>query len=185
MKRAHALELDRLKPHLIEKFQEWIHQQRRFHLASARPLSGEEKSWFDGYFEKRILDLSRIASVERIENPEFYRDLRKSGVPLPIDFSNAIGLTLVDCILIRRDLWSHYPLVISTVFHELVHVVQIDILGLRKHIELYADSLVESGYQYHSVLFERQAHTLADRFAGREPPFSVREIVKQGLARGE
>lgn len=179
------MELDSLRPYLIEAFEGWICERRAFHLANARLLSNEERSRFVGYFEKRILDLVRVASVERILNPGFYDDLVKSGLPIPLDFSNAIGLTLVDCILIRRELWSHPSSAISTLFHEMVHVVQIDILGLRKHIELYADNLIQNGYQYHSVLFEIQAYTLASRFARGEPSFSVSEIVKQELERAE
>jgi hypothetical protein len=179
------MELDSLRPYLIEEFQEWVQEQRRLHLTNARPLSNEERSRFVGYFEKRILDLVRLASVERILNPGFYDGLVKSGLPIPLDFSNAIGLTLVDCILIRRELWSDPPSAISTLFHEMVHVVQIHILGLRKHIELYADNLIQNGYQYHSVLFERQAYTLASRFARGEPSFSVGEIVRQELGHAE
>ncbi len=185
MKRVQAMELDSLRPYLIEEFQKWVQEQRRFHLTNARPLSDEERSRFVGYFEKRILDLVRVASVERILNPDFYDDMVKSGLPIPLDFSKAIGLTLVDCVLIRQELWSDPPSAISTLFHEMVHVVQIDILGLRKHIELYADNLVQNGYQYHSVLFERQAYTLASRFARGEPSFSVSGIVKQELERAE
>ena len=181
MRRYQALELDYLRPYLIEKFQEWIYEQRSLHLANARPLSSKEKSRLGGYFEKRILNLARVASVERILNPAFYHDLAKAELSIPLDFSNAIGLTLVDCILIRRDLWSYPSSAISTLFHELVHVIQIDILGLRKHIEWYADSLIQNSYQYHSVLFEKQANTLAERFARGESSFSVRKIVKQEL----
>ena len=91
--------------------------------------------------------MARVADVESILNLEFYDDLANSGLPIPLDFGNAVGPTLVDCILIRRELWSHPPSVILTLFHELVHVVQINMLGLRKHIELYADNLIQSGYR--------------------------------------
>lgn len=154
-------------------------------MAKARPLSEEEKTQLGGYFENRILDLARVTRVDRIQNPKFYDSLAKSGVPIPLDFSTAIGLTLMDCILIRREIWSHPPSFISTLFHEMVHVVQIDILGLKKHIELYADSLRQGDYQYHSVVLERQAYDLSDRFDRGEPSFSVREVVRQELELGK
>jgi hypothetical protein len=56
-------------------------------------------------------------------------------------------------------------------------------LGLRKHIELYADSLMQGGYQYHSVIFERQAYALSDRFVEGKSLFSVGEAVKKELKR--
>jgi len=178
-----ATELERLRPYLLEKFEEWIRQQRRFHSPNARPLSNEEKTRLDGYFERRILAKARVASVQRISNPEFYDDFANSGIPIPLDFSTAVGLTLVDCIIIRKELWANHSSLISTIFHELVHVVQIDILGLKRHIELYADSLMEGGYQYHSVAFERQAYKLSARFDKGKTPFPVADIVKKELKR--
>lgn len=183
MNRAQATELERLRPYLLKKFGEWLRQQRRIHLANARPLSNEEKSQLYGYFDKRILDKARLASVQRISNPEFYDDFAKSDIPIPLDFSTAVGLTLVDCIIIRKELWADTSSLISTIFHELVHVVQIDILGLRRHIELYSDSLMQSGYQYHSVILEKQAYDLSDRFVTEKSPFSVSDAVRKELKR--
>lgn len=184
MKEAWAAELDRLRPYLLKKFHDWVCQQRNFYLAKARPLSSEEKSRLVGYFEDRLLNLVKVASVDRIQNPEFYKILKKSGVPMPLDFSTAIGLTLIDCILIRKELKPGTPAFMSTLFHEMVHVVQFDILGIEGHIELYADSLRDGGYQYHSVILERQAYALTDRFDRGEPPFSVSTIIRRELGRG-
>jgi len=183
MNKNQAAELERLRPYLFEKFEEWLLQQRRIHMVNARPLSSQEKSRLDGYFEKRILDKARLASVDRISNPEFYDDLAKSGIPIPLDFSNAIGLTLIDCIIIRKELWANPASLISTIFHELVHVVQFDILGLKRHVELYSDSLRGNDYQYHAVILERQAYDLSQRFDSQEPAFSVSQAVKEDLKR--
>ena len=178
-----AAELERLRPYLLEKFGEWLRRQRKIHLANARPLSSQEKSQLDGYFEKRILDKARLADVDQISNPEFYDDLAKSGIPIPLDFSTAVGLTLVDCIIIRKELWANPASLISTIFHELVHVVQFDILGFKRHIELYSDSLRDSGYQYHGVILEKQAYDLSERFVSGKSPFSVSRAVKEDLKR--
>jgi len=181
MDRTQAAELEHLRPYLLDKFEVWIRQQRKIHLANARPLYSQEKSRLDGYFEKKILDKARLASVQRISNPEFYDDFAKSGIPIPLDFSTAVGLTLVDCIIIRQELWADAASLISVIFHELVHIVQIDILGLRKHIELYSDSLRQSGYKYHGVMLERQAYDLSDRFDAGKPSFSVNHAVRKDL----
>ncbi len=179
MEKAWAAELDRLLPQLLEKFHEWVYEQRSLHLPKARPLSSEERSRLAGYFEERLLDLARIARVDCIHNPKFYDSLEKSGIPVPLDFSTAVGLTLIECILIRKELQPGSRPFISTLFHEMVHVVQIDVLGIRRHIELYAHSLSHNDYQYHNVVLERQAYCLTDRFERGEPPFSVSEAVKQ------
>jgi hypothetical protein len=173
--------LEQLRPYLIERYLEWVDEQRVILLPKARPLTEEEKSRFKGYFEERILVLVRVATVERIHNPEFYDELSKSGVPIPLDFNQAIGLALADCVLIDKQLWAYPESALSTVFHELVHVVQIDMLGIRRHIELYADSLMQNDLQYHSVIFERQAYELSARFDRKEPPFSVSQAIEQEL----
>ncbi len=185
MEKAWAAELDRLRPYLLEKFHEWICEQRNLHLPKARPLFSEEKSRLAGYFENRLLDLARVASVDCIQNPKFYGALKKSGVPIPLDFSTAVGLTLIDCILIRKELQPGTTAFISTLFHEMVHVVQFDILGIKGHIELYADSLREGDYQYHSVILERQAYAFTDRFDQGEPPFLVSAVIRRELERGD
>ncbi len=100
-------------------------------------------------------------------------------MPIPLGLTQAIGLTLIDCVLIRKGLWFHPSMAISTLFHEMVHVVQFDLLGTRKLIEWYTDSLIQD--EYRNVLFERQAYALTDRFVQGEPPFSVRAVVEQEL----
>lgn len=181
MQRDYIQELERLRPYLIEKFVGWIYEQRNLHLTNARHLSSEEKLQLAGYFENRILDLVCVASVPEISSPEFYEELTNSGLPIPLDLTNAVGLTLVDCILIRKELWSNPHLAISTLFHELVHVVQIDIVGLRKFVEIYADGLLQNELKNDGTLFERQAYSLSERFARKEPVFAVSDIIKQDL----
>jgi len=170
------MEFDRLRPYLLQKFEEWLFQQRRIHLIKARALSNEEKLRLNRYFEKRILGLTRIASVNRISNPEFYDELRRREIPIPVDFTSAAGFTLIDCVLLRRDLGS-----ISTLFHEMVHVVQFDLLGVKKLIELYLADLMKKGYQ--NVLFERQAYDLTAKFT-RGESFLVRKILEKELKPG-
>ncbi|MFH1624829.1 MAG: hypothetical protein ABID54_06705 [Pseudomonadota bacterium] len=176
------MEFDSLKTYLVERFLEWAYEQRSLHLPHARPLSGEERSRLNGYFEKKILDLTRIVSLDRISNPGFYRELTKSGIPIPLDLTQAAGFALIDYVLIRKGLFSVPLMAISTIFHEMVHVVQVDILGPRKLIELYVDSLLRD--EYRNVPFERQAYDLTDRFVQGGPPFPVRAIVEEEFGGG-
>ena len=173
------MEYDALKRYLIEKFQEWIFEQRSLHLPNSRPLYQEERSVLSGYFDERILDLTRIVSLESISNPEFYNELVKSGTPIPLDLTQAMGFTLIDCVLICKWLFSVPSMAISTIFHEMVHVVQADILGTTRLIELYTDSLIKD--EYRNVLFEVQAYDLTDQFIRGGRSFSVREILEEEL----
>ena len=175
------MESDELRGYLIREFRKWFDEQRELYLPKSRGLSGKEKLRLDGYFDGRILDSTRIVRVDRVLNPDFYSDLKKSGMPVPMDFTQAIGFTIMDCLLIRKELFKNPSSFISTLFHELVHVVQFDLFGPTRMIELYTDSLIQGEYQYHSVPFERQAYALTDKFAMEESSFSVREIVEREL----
>ena len=171
------MEYEELKSYLIEKFEAWAYEQRDLYMPNARPLSDAEQLRLREYFEKRILDRTRIVSLEEIPNPPFYSDLEESGIPIPLDLTQAAGFCLIDYVLIRKGLWSHPSAALSTVFHEMVHLVQWDVLGSRRLIELYTDALLRDGYS--QVVFERQAYRLTDRFVRGGPPFSVRAVVEE------
>ena len=168
------MEFNELKPYLIPKILEWVDEQRKLHLSRARALSDEEKSILEKYFERRIIDSVKIAIVDSITNPKFYPELIKQGITIPLDFSNAAGVALVDCILLRRSPLDDLTSRISTIFHELIHIVQIEILGLEKMAQLYLSSFLQEGYL--NVPFERQAYRLSARF-NRGESFFAKEIV--------
>ena len=167
--------------HLAHKFLEWAYEQRQFHLPNARQLSDEERLRLAGYFDGRILDSTRVVGVAHISNPKFYGELMDSGVSIPLDLTQAVGLTLIDCVLIRKELCSNPPAWTATLFHEMVHVVQFDILGPVRMFDLYIGCLLQDECQYHSVPFERQAYALTDKFIRGGHPFSVTDMVRQEL----
>ncbi len=172
---------DELLSHLIEISYPWLCEQRDLHMADARPLSGEERQSLRDYYDSRVLDTVRLATVDRISNPPFYAELKASGNPV-LDISGAVGVTFIDCIVIRRNVEPHLDTWISVLFHELVHAVQFDILGPRRHLELYLRAWAENGYQYNSIPFETQAQKLEAKFRQRGPVFSVREVVERELS---
>ena len=90
------------------------------------------------------------------------------------------ALTLVDTVLLvekaaRSDL---DPLV----FHELVHVVQYDLLGLDKFVELFINGWVNQGFNYAAIPLEMDAYELQNRYEG-DPglTFDVQEEVSRRL----
>jgi len=174
------MEADDLLSSLVEKGCEWLQEQRRLYLAGARPLSESERNPLRGYYEARVLDAVRVAMVDRISNPEFYPELVRSGNPV-LDLSAAAGITLIDCIVILKTFGLDSAARISILFHELVHVVQYDIMGPGKLIEAYLSSWAENGYRHDRISFEVQAQRLEARFDGRERPFPVRQEVERDL----
>jgi len=173
--------VDDLLPYLMEIAGPWLQEQRNLYIADSRPLSGDERAALRDYYDDRILDKVRVAAVDRISNPSFYSDLKASGNPV-LDISGAAGIALIDCIVVKKALQRDFSSWISLLFHELVHVVQFDILGPRRHLELYLRGWAENDFQYHSIPFEVQARKLEARFNRREPPFSVREVIRRDLA---
>ena len=171
--------------HLVHRFLDWAYEQREFHLAAARPLSEEEKGKLAGYFDTGTLESTRVATVDRIHNPGFYHELATSGISIPLDFTQAVGLTLIDCVLIRREICLNPYSWIATLFHEMVHVVQLQVLGTPKMAELYINCLVRDKLQYRDVPFENQAYALTGRFTRGETPFPVRELIERDLQKAK
>lgn len=180
MKGNSHTEFARLFPHLIEQSHNWLWEQRNLHRAKARRLTKDERLPLQDYYDRRILDIVRVATAEQISNPPFYDELTESGFPI-LDLSGSAGITFVDCIVIRGMFERNFPSWISILFHELVHVVQFKVLGSRKVIEAYLQAWTQNGYQYHDVPFETQAYRLEARFKRNKPLFSVKEVVEQEL----
>jgi len=174
------MEFANLFPHLIEQSHHWLWEQRELHRAKARRLTDDERLPLQNYYDTQVLDTVRVATVNRISNPPFYDELTESGFPI-LDLSGSAGITFIDCVVVRRPFQQHFPSWISILFHELVHVVQFELLGSRKVIEAYLQAWEQNGYQYHDVPFEIQAYRLEARFERHEPLFSVREVVEQEL----
>jgi len=173
-------ELYDMLPCLVEMGHQWLWEQRDLHRAKARQLSGKERQLLQDYYDSAVLDKVRVATVDRISNPVFYEELKESGYPV-IDLSQASGITFVDCIVIR-DLFRERPsLWISILFHELVHVVQCEILGSRKLVESYLHAWLQNGYQYNAIPLEMQAQRLEARLDRDHPPFSVSEVIEEEL----
>ena len=74
-----------------------------------------------------------------------------------------------------RDL---HPLV----FHELVHAVQYDILGLDKFVEHFINGWVNQGFNYAAIPLEMDAYELQNRYESNpDEAFDVQEEVAQRL----
>ncbi len=153
----------------------------------ARPLAEWEKTALAGHFRAELLDRARLREVDVIDNPEFYTTFfAERGRPLPIDFRRASGLALVDTLLVvpRRvppgsEGW------LPLLFHELVHLVQVEALGRQGHVVDYVRGWAANGFEYRSIPQEAQAFELAARFrAAPDRPFSVAAEVARRFGAG-
>ncbi len=104
-------------------------------------------------------------------DPILYPLVRLFGIKGMLEMSSIGAITLVDVVAYPDELDP------GTLFHELVHVVQYRVLGLKQFARLYVRGFLERG-GYEGIPLERQAYQLGARF-DREPKglFSVEEEV--------
>lgn len=107
-----------------------------------------------------------------VPSPFFYPLVRRLGVGEFPEMSAIGAITFVDMIAYPERLNIH------TLFHELVHVMQYRVLGLRMFSRHYVHGFVKGG-GYEGIPLERQAYELEEKFS-RKPRnhFSVEADVK-------
>src|SRR6266851_8750667 len=114
----------------IDETRAWIKEQRTIHRPAGGQLPPVAKDAVRGFFTPAVLDSARVAVLAVIPNPPFLEQARAAGLPVEIDPSIMEGVTLVDTILISRAVPPTDPL--GLMFHQFVHVVQYEILGVEE-----------------------------------------------------
>ncbi len=169
---------------LIARAGDWIARLREQHRADGQAIPIEFRQTLARFFPQHTLDRVRLRTVDRIPNPDFYADLVAQRRPVPIDFSDMLGLTLFDTVLVSRDSTSMRSTDYSALlFHEMVHVVQYEHLGLNRFVSEYVNGWAQADFDYYCIPLEQQAYSLEKRF--RDAPtaeFSVREEVQAAFA---
>lgn len=164
---------------LIQQVAEYIESQHRTYREKARPLDNNQKAVMAPFFPQSVLDAARVVVLtdERVSNPGFYGELVKMGFPpdsLP-DFTHMAAVAFVDTIV------SHVPIANRILFHELVHVVQYDKLGLAEFAAKYVKGFLTGGC-YEGIPLERNAYELDTRFAAAPMrAFSVEDVVQEWI----
>jgi hypothetical protein len=130
-----------------------------------------------GYFPPAVLAETLIVQATMPE-PLLYPLVRVFGIRGLLEMSSIGAITLVDVVAYSDELDR------STMFHELVHVVQYRVLGLKRFAQLYVKGFLEGG-GYDGIPLEQQAYELGARFDRRpEDKFSVEEDVIRRHADG-
>jgi hypothetical protein len=95
------------------------------------PLLPTIRALLSSFFPADALSRMRIVLVPRIENPPFFSTLAGQGIAAPLDFREMAGITFVDTILVSQEKADLSDVgVVILLFHEAVHVVQYQHLGL-------------------------------------------------------
>ena len=119
----------------------WINRYVEVHAQLAVPVARLGFRRLGHYFDQSRLSTSKAVKVDRVEVPP----LSKLGVPYFTDFEEATfaGITYMDTFFLAPS--AHHCE--STHFHELIHVVQWDVLGPDSFLMGYAAGLLADGYE--------------------------------------
>ena len=140
---------------------EWIDHYVEAHAHLAVPVRELGFSRLSQYFDQNRLSHSKAVKVDRVQVPP----LSKMGMPLFADFERTpfIGITYMDTFFLAPPAHDSE----STHFHELIHVVQWDVLGPDSFLLVYAIGLLQHGYANSPL--ERMAYELQRAFEGGRP----------------
>lgn len=143
----------------------WIVRLRASHRPLAAGLPEEAQGVLARFFPTETLETACLAIVPRIRAP----------------FRGLLGITFDDTIVVLDRVRG--PALVSTLFHELVHVEQARQLGLRRFVERYLRGWLQNGRRYASIPLERDAYDLQRRFeAAPAAPFDAAAEIARRLA---
>ena len=158
---------------IIANVSTFVAEQRNTYASIAHPLKEAERAQLAAHFPAGILDRARLARVKHLQNPPFYADLENMGFRNLPQFRQMAAVTFVDVIVSQQEFTP------ALIFHELVHVVQYQELGLDKFAELYVRGFLETG-EYLSIPLERVAYHLEGLFRLR-PDLKI-DVEKQATS---
>ena len=167
---------------VVAQVAEYIDRERRNFRQRAMPLSRNQRAAMQPFFPPSTLDQARVVLAgQRVSNPPFYGQLvgmgfEAAGLP---NFSLMAAITFVDTVV------SHEAFTDRLLFHELVHVVQYEKLGLEGFANKYVSGFLCGG-SYDGIPLEINAYQLDTRFAGAPTKaFSVADEVQGWINAGK
>lgn len=169
---------------LIEDARRWVITERNRNRAHATPLDKRDRACLAVHFDDEILDRVRLVTVGRIRNPRFIDKIKKRGVPVPHDFSRNRAICFSDTIVLSRTFRPPQPRRLGVLFHQLVHVVQYQVLGIDGFVERYMRGWAAVDWDYHRIPLEQEAYRLQARFeeTAVKQIFTVGHFVRRSLA---
>jgi len=156
---------------------DWIERTLESHAASFGTVASFGFRRLPLYFSEAFLDTARVV----ITNPVPVPPLSKWGLAEFAGFEaqENSGITY------RNTYFVHPSAAESVHFHELVHVIQWQILGPKEFLLMYAAGLAEHGYL--DCPLEAMAYNHQARFCTGQVPYSVEVEVGEvvlALAKG-
>jgi hypothetical protein len=151
----------------------WIQKTLAEHASAARSVAALGFRRLPYYFDPHFLVSSKAVVVERVPVPP----LAAMGRARLSEFEHmdVAGITYLDTYFVRAD----HAHVESLHFHELVHVIQWQLLGPEKFLALYAEGLVRFGY--HGCPLEVMSYDFQGRFEREMQVFDVQAACRKRM----
>jgi hypothetical protein len=151
----------------------WVQSTLAEHKADARSVASLGFKRLPFYFPPDVLSAAKVVYVPAVPAPP----LSALGLAQFSDFENmnAAGITYLDTFFSRNEMRGNE----AHHFHELVHVLQWQIMGPKSFVAAYADGLERNGYRASPL--EVMAYVLESIFRNSQSPFDVAAIVHEQL----
>ena len=142
----------------------WVRSRSAHYHSRGHPLSPADIDWLLPFHAPDLLASVRICRR-------------------PLRLRHFAGMTYGTAIVIAPDAPSEGASWRRLLFHELVHVVQYDILHIDAFIDMYLREWAGGGYRYRAIGLEEDAYAIESRYSAAPfQPFSVRGEVERRLA---
>jgi hypothetical protein len=149
----------------------WIEETLEENREHAVPVSDLSLHRLEKVFPPDLLNRAKVVVVaEAVPLPP----LSRMGFPefARIERMPAAGVTYKDTFFVNRHCRTE-----GLYFHELVHVLQWDRLGVDNFLIAYGTGLIQLGYRNSPL--ERMAYSLQDKFNRKALPEDVVEVVQR------
>ncbi len=155
---------------------EWVDCTVTQYRNEARTTNSYSFHNFSQYFSEKTLCSTKIVEMDKIPVPP----LSSLGISELVDFEkdpkDYDGITLLDTCFLRKNAAGRAELH----FHELVHIVQWQILGIDTFLMVYGIGLLKFGYWNSPLEVMARKHT--DLFKKKEPVFNVETLVRSEVS---
>jgi hypothetical protein len=157
---------------LLSDVQNWIVRTLAEHEAQMEPIAAAQFERLKGYYPDTLLQRVQRVIVDRCPVPP----LASTGIAQlsEIETWDIKGIPWQNTIFIRRDLkdWD------AVHFHELLHIIQWELLGTERYLTAWAIGTVTRGYRDNPL--EEMAFRHQSRFETEEKPYDiVREVTAE------
>jgi hypothetical protein len=165
------------RPEIIRKFQsrlpavrKWIEELLEVYNSKSNVVSSLGFSRLSKYFPSELLDRVKVVTVSKVPFPP----LSQLGL---IELSSMEGMLLTGITYMDTIFVHHLQRTEELHFHEFVHVVQWERLGIDNFLLTYGIGLVQFGYEQSPL--EQMAYNMQHGFEGGILPSNLIKVIQQ------